>query len=142
MGSDPANGRNGVIGQFPGRGRIRRRQRQREHGRIVFGCPTGGRDFHDAINGAFGIRRQTLADNGGVFPGQCPFGHVVGTALGTENQKSIQPGPIVHGERVTPGIVRDHILARHGLGLGRNAGLDVFCVIHLAPLGKKIRHVD
>src|SRR5262249_30719873 len=52
---------------------------------------------------------------------------------GPQDEESLQPGPVIDGERVTPRRVRDHRLARDRLRLRGLAGRDVLRVARHGP---------
>src|SRR5205823_3649163 len=74
-------------------------------------------DFDDAIHGANTVGLDAADQSVVVLLHEILFGDVIGAAFGTEDQETVETGPVIHFPRVAAGRIRNLVRARNRLRL-------------------------
>ena len=108
---------------------VSRHQGQGEDGRIILRRPARIADFNDAVHSAHTVGLDAADQSVVVLLHEILFGDVIGAAFGTEDQETVEPGPVIDLPGVAAGRIRDLVRARDRLRLRRDTAVEVLCVI-------------
>ena len=105
-------------------------QGQGEDGRIVLRRPACIADFNDAIHGANTVGLDAADQSVVVLLHEILFGNVIGAAFGSEDQETVEPGPVIHFPGVAAGRVRHLGRTRNRLRLRGDSSVEGLRVVN------------